>query len=83
MLCLRAMTGSLVLFDHLHLTGAFNRKSPINAMGCIELLKNYTGKASREGLLDTIRLTTIHLLDPDTPPEIRRLLDKEKTDKSN
>ena len=30
MMCLRAMTGAIILFDHLHAQGAFIRKSPIN-----------------------------------------------------
>ena len=30
MFCLRAMTGAIILFDHLHAQGAFVKKSPIN-----------------------------------------------------
>jgi len=74
MFCLRSMTGSIILFDHLHATGAFSRKSPIHIKGCITVLKNYNGSA-KDGLLNALRFTTIHLNDPDTPANIRHLLD--------
>jgi len=75
MFCLRAMTGSIILFDHLHLPGAFCKKSPIHIKGCITVLKNYQGGTSTEGLLNALRFTTIHLNDVDTPANIKHLLD--------
>lgn len=74
MFCLRSMTGSIILFDHLHATGAFSRKSPIHIKGCITILKN-SQSGSTDGLLNALRFTTIHLNDPDTPANIKHLLD--------
>jgi len=74
MFCLRSMTGSIILFDHLHATGAFSRKSSIHIKGCITVLRNFSGGAT-DGLLNALRFTTIHLNDPETPANIRHLLD--------
>jgi len=73
MFCLRAMTGSIILFDHLHPQGAFVKKSPIAIKTCINVLKGYTGSPT-DGLLNALRFTTIHLSDPDTPNSIKMLL---------
>jgi len=77
MFCLRAMTGSVILFDHLHASGAFSKKSPINIKGVITALKTYQagGSGSTDGLLNALRFTTIHLNDPDTPATIKQLLE--------
>jgi hypothetical protein len=77
MFCLRAMTGSVILFDHLHTTGAFSRRSPIHIKACITALKNYPGPpgSTTEGLLNALRFTTIHLNDPDTPAAVKQLLE--------
>jgi len=77
MLCLRAMTGSVILFDHVHATGAFSRKSPIHIKQCINTLKNYPGPycSTAEGLLNALRFSTIHLNDADTPPAVKQLLE--------
>jgi len=77
MFCLRAMTAAIILFDHLHPTGAFGRKTLINIKGCISVLKNFSqsGGPSTDGLLNALRFTTIHLNDPDTPASIRGLLE--------
>jgi len=72
MFCLRAMTGSVIMFDHLHATGSFSRKSPINIKGCITALKSQPGT---DGLLNALRFTTIHLNDPETPAAIKQLLE--------
>jgi len=72
MFCLRAMTGAIILFDHLHAQGAFARKSPINIKGCITVLKSFP--SGTDGLLNALRFTTIHLNDPDTPNAIKQLL---------
>jgi hypothetical protein len=74
MFCLRSMTGSIILFDHLHATGAFSRRSPIHIKGCITVLRNFQG-GSTDGLLNALRFTTIHLNDPETPANIKHLLD--------
>lgn len=73
MFCLRAMTGGIILFDHLHPQGAFTKKSPINVRGCINVLKSYTGSPT-DGLLNALRFTTVHLNDPETPNSIKQLL---------
>jgi len=73
MFCLRAMTGAIILFDHLHAQGAFARKSGINIRGCINVLKTYTASPT-DGLLNALRFTTIHLNDPETPNAIKQLL---------
>jgi len=73
MFCLRAMTGAIILFDHLSAQGAFARKSPINIKGCINVLKSYTSSPT-DGLLNALRFTTIHLNDPETPNAIKQLL---------
>jgi hypothetical protein len=73
MFCLRAMTGAIILFDHLHSSGAFAKKSPINIKGCINVLKTYTNSPT-EGLMNALRFTTIHLNDPETPASIKQLL---------
>jgi hypothetical protein len=74
MFCLRCMTGSIILFDHLHAQGAFCKKSPILIKNCILVLKNFQG-GSVDGLLNALRFTTIHLNEPDTPNNIKHLLD--------
>jgi len=73
MFCLRSMTGSVILFDHLHASGAFSKKSPINIRGVITALKSFPGAS--DGLLNALRFTTIHLNDPDTPGSIKQLLE--------
>jgi len=73
MFCLRGMTGSIVLVDHLDPLGAFHKKSTINVKGAITKLKNFT-EDSTEGLLNALRYTTVHLNDPETPPTIKLLL---------
>lgn len=73
MFCLRAMTGAIILFDHLHAQGAFVKKSPINIKSCIHVLKSYTSSPT-DGLLNALRFTTIHLSDPETPNAIKQLL---------
>eukprot|EP01133_Synstelium_polycarpum_P015090 gene15090-17865_t len=74
MFCLRAMVGSIILFDHIHAQGAFVKKSSINIKGCIVTLKDHNGSTSTDGLLNALRFTTIHLNDPETPVSIKQLL---------
>jgi hypothetical protein len=73
MFCLRAMTGAIILFDHLHAQGAFHKKSPIHIKSCINVLKSYSASPT-DGLLNALRFTTIHLSDPETPNSIKQLL---------
>jgi len=73
MFCLRAMTGAIILFDHLSAQGAFAKKSPINIKGSINVLKSYTASPT-DGLLNALRFTTVHLNDAETPNSIKQLL---------
>jgi len=73
MFCLRGMTGSIVLVDHIDALGAFHKKSTINVKGAITKLKNFT-EVSTEGLLNALRYTTVHLNDAETPQTIKLLL---------
>jgi len=73
LLSLRAMVGSIILYDHVSEQGAFVKKSPINVKGCITVLKNYQGH-NTDGLLNALRFTTIHLNDAETPGAIKQLL---------
>jgi len=73
MFCLRAMTGAIILFDHLSAQGAFAKKSPINIKGSINVLKSYSASPT-DGLLNALRFTTLHLNDPETPNSIKQLL---------
>ncbi|EGG13744.1 FAM49 family protein [Cavenderia fasciculata] len=74
MFCLRAMVGSIILFDHIHPQGAFVKKSSIYIKGCIVTLKDHNSLSSTDGLLNALRFTTIHLNDPETPGSIKQLL---------
>jgi len=71
--CLRAMTGAIILFDHIDAQGAFSKKSPINIRASVNLLKTYTTSPT-DGLLNAIRFTTVHLNDAQTPNAIKQLL---------
>lgn len=73
MFCLRAMTGAIILFDHVDLQGAFHRKSPVNIKGAVTVLKSYTTSPT-DGLLNALRFTTVHLNDPATPNATKQLL---------
>jgi len=69
--------GSIILYDHIHVQGAFIKKSPINMKGCIMQLKQYQpsdASVSTEGLLNALRFTTLHLNDDTTPGSIKALL---------
>jgi len=72
MLLLRAMTGAIILYDHIAETGAFHKKSPINVRACITLLKSHPLKPT--GLVNALRFTTVHLNDPETPDVVKQML---------
>jgi hypothetical protein len=71
MLGLCAMTGCIILVDHLHDIGAFHKKSPIRIRNCIQKLKN---TQSTDFLLNSLRFTTLHLNDESTMVSITKLL---------
>jgi CYRIA/CYRIB Rac1 binding domain len=68
------MTGAIILYDQLHPTGAFCKKSAIDIKSCITELKAFQAD-STDGLLNALRFTTVHLNDPETPNSIKQLLE--------
>lgn len=74
MFCLRCMTCSIILVDHISRLGAFHKKSLINVKGCVTALKAFSSEQDTSGLVNALRFTTIHLNDPDTPSSIKSLL---------
>jgi len=73
-LYLSAMTGCIILVDHLLDEGAFNNKSPIRIKSAVAALKNNTLQISTDSLVNSLRFTTLHLNDPQTMPAITKLL---------
>jgi CYRIA/CYRIB Rac1 binding domain len=74
MFCLRCMVGAIILFDHVDPIGAFSKRSPINMRGCITAIKSFDGFPT-DGLLNTLRFTSVHLNDPETPAYLKSSLD--------
>ncbi|KAL7717228.1 CYRIA/CYRIB Rac1 binding domain-containing protein [Entamoeba marina] len=77
--CLRVMTGSIILNDTISNAGSFHKKSPIRIKECIMQLKNYNPddaviSDTTKSLLDTLRFTSKHIQDPETPGYIKALL---------
>jgi len=72
MLYLCAMTGCIILVDHLSDEGAFHKKSTIRIRNCITMLK--THDMSTDFLLNSLRFTTLHLNDEQTMSAITKLL---------
>jgi len=72
MLFLCAMTGCIILVDHLHDEGAFHKKSPVRIKQAITALKNHTEPT--DFLLNSLRFTTLHLNDEQTMSAITKLL---------
>jgi hypothetical protein len=76
--CLRAMTGAIILYDHVADHGAFHKKSPVNIRGAVLVLKSFQSQGAPNNpaanLLNALRFTTVHLNDPDTPSNTKQLL---------
>jgi len=72
MLFLCAMTGCIILVDHLHDEGAFHKKSPIRIRACIQKLKEQ--QPSVDFLINSLRFTTLHLNDEQAMPAITKML---------
>jgi len=72
MLFLCAMTGCIILVDHLHDEGAFHAKSPVRIKQAITVLKGHPEPT--DFLLNSLRFTTLHLNDEQTMPAISKLL---------
>ncbi|XP_017264718.1 protein FAM49A isoform X2 [Kryptolebias marmoratus] len=71
--CMRVMVGVIILYDHVHPNGAFNKSSKIDMKGCIKVLKDQPAEKVG-GLLDALKFTTKHLNDESTPKNIRTML---------
>uniref|UniRef100_A0A914VEK6 CYRIA/CYRIB Rac1 binding domain-containing protein n=1 Tax=Plectus sambesii TaxID=2011161 RepID=A0A914VEK6_9BILA len=72
--CLRVMVGAIILYDHVHPTGAFARGSAVDIRAAVRVLKNHSTAERVENLLNALRYTTKHLSDPTTPKAIRAIL---------
>jgi len=74
MLLLCAMTGCIILVDHLREEGAFDKKSPLNIKNQITHLKTGQNPQPTDFLLNSLRFTTLHLNSEHTMPVITKLL---------
>jgi len=74
MLLLCAMTGCIILVDHLRDEGAFDKKSPLSIKNAITHLKSGTNPQPTDFLLNSLRFTTLHLNSEHTMPAITKLL---------
>jgi len=74
MLLLCAMTGCIILVDHLRDEGAFDKKSPLNIKNAIAFLKGPNNPEPTDFLLNSLRFTTLHLNSEHTMPAITKLL---------
>jgi hypothetical protein len=77
--CLRVMVASVILYDHVHLVGAFKKGSQIDIKATLKVLKLHQGEGAEgesftNGLMNALRYTTKHLNDEDTPKAIKALL---------
>jgi len=69
-IALTAMTGCIILFDHLTTKGAFHKASPVAIKDCVQVLKD----SAKESLQNALRFQTLHLADAETPAKIKALL---------
>jgi hypothetical protein len=67
------MVGVIILYDHVHPSGAFIKSSHIDIKGSIRVLKDQTPSIV-DGLLNALRYTTKHLNDENTPKQVKNLL---------
>jgi len=74
MLLLCAMTGCIILVDHLREEGAFDKKSPLNIKNQITHLKTGNNPNPTDFLLNSLRFTTLHLNSEHTMVAITKLL---------
>jgi hypothetical protein len=59
--------------DHIFPNGAFCKRSPVNTKKCLQVLKTYNGQSPEHGW-NSIKFLSLHLMDPDTPTDIRKLV---------
>ncbi|KAJ6227303.1 hypothetical protein M0813_09884 [Anaeramoeba flamelloides] len=71
--CLRAMVGTIVIFDHVDEKGTFDKKSPIQIKNCLTLLANFDPK--QQSLINMIKFSTKHWRDEKTKQSLKSILD--------
>jgi len=72
-LCARAMTGAIVMFDNIDPLGAFSKRSPINVKVCVQLLKREFAPKDFNPLLNAIHYSTKNF--NDAPQGTQNLFD--------
>ena len=72
--CQRVMVASVILYDHVHLLGAFTKKSPLDMMKTIKAIKSHGTAAGSDALINALRYSTKHLNDDDTPKAVKAAL---------
>ncbi|KAI9106085.1 hypothetical protein DFS34DRAFT_45315 [Phlyctochytrium arcticum] len=71
--CLRVLTVSIILYDHVDPEGAFGKGSKVNIRASVRLIQTAGGSGSNN-LLNALRYTTLHLNDESTPKAIKLML---------
>jgi len=75
--CLRAMTGAIVIVDHLDELGAFHKSSKIhvkNAIGALNSQNLKEPKGKTESMLNALRYSTLTLNKPETHAIYKQML---------
>jgi len=71
-LCEQVMTAAIILYDHVHPNGAFDKKSAIDVKGAIKLLLS---PAENNAMLNALRFTTKTINHETTQKSIKQLLE--------
>lgn len=71
-LCERVMTAAIILYDHVHPNGAFEKKSAIDVKGAIKLLLS---PDENNAMLNALRYTTKTINSDSTQKQIKQLLE--------
>jgi Trp operon repressor len=66
------MTAAIILYDHVHPNGAFDKKSAIDVKGAIKLLLS---PSENNAMLNALRYTTKTINDETTQKSIKQLLE--------
>lgn len=72
--CQRVMVACVIVYDHVHLVGAFAKKNTaIDIRGTIKAIKMHQNPG-QDTLLNALKFTTKHLNDEETPKAVKALL---------
>lgn len=71
--CCRAMTGAIVLYDHVDPNGVFWNKSNVQISQCVKVLRNCD--PPQRTLLGTIQYSSRHFKDATTPAKVAKLFE--------